>query len=452
MNPGQLREGVAALWVRIEDSRHDAGLRLRFTLPASLLVAALLTMVGPASLGACSKGTFSPVQPEFYFLFTALPDTVDAGWSGALRVGGQPLDDLDDLDHPATEGPRWAQVVRLEQAAGEAARQLPDDAERLILVPWDYGPACRSVPWQRSARFLEVGERGLMYATLRDPEHWVDGVPTADFHQPYSQPFPRRARYTLPPLNGLLMGIDDAFRFHHVLPRQADREADAEAAVAPMLEWARQNPELAQQGPANDMIRRNLRYITNVEVRRLEVPVAGTYRFVLDLGDGAPRTFYARTRSAPGQPVLPESGDDWFNELRPPSYGGYTLWAESAPEAEMLGPARAGQPGGALYIFLAGDPGDAAPRRIPGAAELTLATRALPDDPDVQVLLPSLRERSAFREYIDRNLGPGADAFFLLHADGAVTFEQTYHLPDGQVVTLRGVRIQVDHGGAGSGT
>jgi hypothetical protein len=415
-------------------AREKSPARLPVALSAPLLVAALLTTASPVSLGACSMSTFIPVQPQLYFLFTALPDTVEAGWSGALGFGGHPLS---DLDHPATEGPRRAQVVRLEQWGGEAAQRLPGDTEHLVLIPWDYGADCRTLPWQRSARFLEPGERGLMYAALRDPEHWVDGVPTADFHVPYTQPYPRHARMVLRPL----MSLEDAFRFHHVLPRQDDLRDDAATALAPLLEWARQNPELARQGPAQDMIRRNLHHLTYEEVRRLEVPVAGTYRFVLDLGDGAPRTFYARTRSAPTSPSPLEPGDDWFHELRPPSYAGYILWAESASGPELLGPARTGQPGGYLYLFLDDDPADGPARRIPGAADLNLAARALPDDPDVQALHASLRERPVFREYIDRNLKPGADAFFLLHPDGAVTFEQAYHLPDGRVVTLKGVRI-----------
>lgn len=430
MSYSQARENLAALWDRIDLPRPP------LALPAPLLMAALLTVMTPASLEACTKGTFIAVRPELYFVFTALPDTVEATWHGA--VGGHRLT---GMDHAEKEGPRWAQRIRLEQAGGEAAKRVPGDTEHLILVPWDYGADCSTLPWKRSARFLEPGQRGLMYAALRDPEHWVDGVPTADFHLPYSQPYPHRARMTLPPL----MSIEDAFRFHHVLPTQADLRADAVAAVAPLLDWARQNPELARQWPANDMIRRNLRGITYEEVRRLEVPVAGTYRFVLDLGDGAARTFYARTRSAPTSPSPLESGDDWVHELRPPSYAGYTLWAESASSPELLGPARTGQPGGYLYLFLGDDPADVAARRIPAAAELALAARALPDNPAVQALHASLRKPPISSEYIDRNLKPGADAFFLLHPDGGVTFEQTYHLPGDRVVTLQGVRLARPH-------
>jgi hypothetical protein len=434
------------LWGRLGDSLREADLcvlRLRVALAAPVM-AALLTGATPTPLEACSKATFIDVQPELYFVFTALPDTVEAGWSGAT-FGSRPLS---DMEHLAPEGPLWAQVVRLDDVGGEAAKRLPVDSEYLIVVPWDYGADCRPLPWQRSARFLEPGEEGLMFATLRDPEHWVDGVPTADFHLPYSQPYPRQAQFVLRPL----MSVEDAFRFHHVLPRPGDLRDDAAAAVAPLLEWARKNPKLARQGPANDMIQRHLRRITREEVRRLDVPVVGTYRFVLDLGDGVPRTFYARTRSAPTSPTPVEPGNDWVRELRPPSYGGYTLWAESAPHRELLGSADYSHPGGYLYLFSGVDPDDHAARRIPGAADLSLAARALPDDPEVQGLDAALRERGVFREYIDRNLKPGADAFFVLHPDGAVTFEQRYHLPDGGVVTLHGVRIQTDDGTGRPGT
>jgi len=338
-------------------------------------------------------------------------------------------------------------MVHLDDVGGEAAKRLPVDGEHLIIVPWDYDADCRPLPWEGSARFLEPGEEGLMYATLRDPEHWVDGVPTADFHLPYSQPYPRQARFVLRPL----MSVEDAFRFHHVLPRPGDLRDDAAAAVAPLLEWARLNPELALKWPANDMIQRHLSRITYEEARRLEVPVAGTYRFVLDLGDGTPRTFYARTRSAPTSPSDLEPREEWVHELRPPSYGGYTVWAESASRRELLASAEYSRPGAYLYLLPGAEPGDIAAGRIPGAADLSLAARALPDDSDVQALDAALRERGVFREYIDRNLKPGADAFFMVHPDGAVTFEQTYHLPEERTITLQGVRIQADYGSAGPG-
>jgi hypothetical protein len=422
-------------WAQVDRSRHGVVLHL----------AALLLIASPGSLDACSKGTFQPVQPEFFFISTALPDTVEAGWSGALGSRGEPIS---ATDHAAGEGSRWAQLVRLEQVGGEAAKRLPAGTEHLLLVPWGYAGDCRTLPWRESAQFLEPSERGLMYATLRDPEHWVHGVPTADFHRPSSQPYPRHAHLVLEPR----MSTEDAFLLHHVLPRQDDLADDPELALAPLLEWARRNPELARQEPAREMILRNLMSLTHTEVRALEVPMAGTWRFVLDLGEGAVRTFHARTGSAHTNPDLMEPADDWFRELRPPAYLGYIVWTETAPRRELLDTVRPRAPGGYLYLFPGDDPGDAPARRIPGAADLALATRALPEDPEVQALAAFLRDPRVARAYLDRNLGPGADASFLLHPDGAVTFEQRYHLPGRPGVVLRGVRFHAGDGPSGPGS
>jgi len=92
MSYSQARETLAALWGWIEDSGDEIVLRLprlSVAYAGPVLMAALLTVTTPASLEACSKGTFIEVQPELYFVFTALPDTVEAGWSGA-RGGWQP--------------------------------------------------------------------------------------------------------------------------------------------------------------------------------------------------------------------------------------------------------------------------------------------------------------------------------------------------------------------------
>lgn len=406
-----------------------------------LFIAVLLTVTAPAPVEACSKRAFGAAQPDFYFVFTALADTVDAGWPGASSEGsGRPVIEPGDQD---TESPRRGQLVRLEEAAGQDADRLPREAEQLILVPWGYRGDCRRLPWRQSARFIEPGHRGFMYAALRDREDWVDGVPTADVHNPYNLPYPHQT----PRIPQDAMGIEDVFRVHHVLPRPDELREDPRGAVAPLLEWARRNPGLARQWPATDMIRQNLHNVTHEEARRLEVPVAGTFRFVLDLGDGVPRTFYARTASTPTGPASLESGDEWLRELRPPSYPGYALWADGAPRPELLGSAEAGRSGGYLYVFPSGESGGGGAGRIAGGAELTLAARALPDDPEVQALNTALRERPGtgeFREYIDRNLTPEADAFFRIHPDGTVTFEQTYHLPGSGIVKLQGVRIDVE--------
>jgi hypothetical protein len=412
--------------------------RILMRVAGPLSIAMFLAAATAMPAQACSKRAFAPVQPLFYFVFTALADTVEAGEAGAVM--GVTSRHLAELSDAGIEGPVWGQRVRLRDAAGLDAEGLPPETEDLILGPWSYSPACAPRAWQQSARFIEPGETGFMFATLRDPEHWVDGIPTADVHNPYHHPYPQHTRRA--PEDA--MGVEDVFRLHHILPRPEDVGEDPLGAMTPLLDWAREHPDLARRWPASDMIRSHLRNVSYQEARRLEVPVAGTYRFVLDLGDGPPRTFYARTNTTPTGPAGLETGDAWFHELRPPSYTGYALWARGARLPELFGSLRPGHAGGYFHVFSSVDPTGGADR-VPAGIELTLAANALPDDPGVQALHRAVRERfgtSEGREYLDLNLSAEANGFFQIHPDGEVTFEQTYHLPGDRIVTLRGVRIE----------
>lgn len=89
----------------------------------------------PGAAAACSKMTFMAprAQPSFFFTFTALPDTVDAGAVGARSDWGRPI---------GGEGPLWGQVVQLGRAGGPAAAAIPEGATQVVLVPWAYTPSC----------------------------------------------------------------------------------------------------------------------------------------------------------------------------------------------------------------------------------------------------------------------------------------------------------------------
>jgi hypothetical protein len=209
-------------------------------------LAAVAVLLSPATGLACTKGTFSEYRVGFFFTFTALADTLDAGW-GSVSLGGQV---------PQGAGRRYGQLVRVHRVGGDAAAAVPEAVDRVLVVPWSHDAGCLPLPWTESARWLEPGETGVMWAELRDPEHWIEGLPTADIYNPHSQPYPRK-RLLLPglsPQGGELMSYDDVFDLLGVLPRLEEYRQDPVGAVAPLLDWARQNPALALQPPAPGLL------------------------------------------------------------------------------------------------------------------------------------------------------------------------------------------------------
>ena len=77
-------------------------------------------------------------------------------------------------------------------------------------------------------------------------------------------------------------------------------------------------------------------------------------------------------------------------------------------------------------------------------AELNLLHHAFRDDAAVQKIVAEDVHRTNVRDFIARNLPPGADSGFHFDAQGRVTFHQRYHLLSGTVVVLRGERISLE--------
>jgi hypothetical protein len=216
-------------------------------------LAVLAFLLGPTKGLACTMPTFSEYRVGFFFTFTALADTLDAGWGNVSPRGPVPQGSVS----------RYGQLVRVSRVGGDAAAVLSEGTDRVLVVPWSYDAGCQPLPWTESARWLEPGETGVMWAELRDPELWIDGIPTADVHNPYSQPYPRK-RLLLPgpePRGAELMRYEDVFHLLGLLPRLEEHREDPARASAPLLDWARENPTLALQPPASGLLLFHQRYV-----------------------------------------------------------------------------------------------------------------------------------------------------------------------------------------------
>ena len=385
-----------------------------------LAVAAVCAFVAPAA--AQPGAEWGPVplphwQESVHLLATATADTLPAG-PGAMH----------------------GQVARMERAGGPDAAELPDGAERVVLVPWGCGDDFTTRPWTESARWVQPGFRGVFWGVLRPRDQWVDGLPTLDLAEPLEQPYrvdPEEWEGEPDPP----MDADQAFALLQVLPSRAAFLADPEAAIQPLLAWVRREPALAAREQAVDALGDLVLRIRGARLARVQLPVAGTYRFTVSVNGGAPRTFYARTWSTPlmESNLVPEAKD--YVEMLDAPAEGYVLNLDgaAAPDALDTAPGDPGDPDGMIVVPAQPEPGPDGTRVWPGYVGVIVAARALPDDA-VLARLPKAEEEGV-RRRIEADLPDEYLARFVLHPDGLVTVEQTTTLYDGTVVVLRGERI-----------
>jgi hypothetical protein len=199
----------------------------------------------PAAAHACSMSAFPIFGGSATLIAAATADTLPAG-PGGVRY---------ETDARRSGGPAprfYGQVVRVERLGSTAAAALPAGTERVVLVPWDLGPDCRTLPWRASARWMEAGKRGFFHGTLRDRADWVDGVPTLDVRQPWTQPYPDDV--ILQHQRGLLLTADEALELAEALPTYEEHETGDAAVWARLRDWVRDHPALACRRPATQVL------------------------------------------------------------------------------------------------------------------------------------------------------------------------------------------------------
>jgi hypothetical protein len=199
----------------------------------------------PAAAHACTLSTFPIFGGSSTLIATATADTLFAG-PGGVRYEA-------DASRAGGAAPRFhGQVVRVERLGSTAAAALPAGTERVVLVPWDLTPDCKTIPWTASAGWMEPGKRGLFHGALRDPADWVDGVPTLDVTQPWAQPYPDDV--ILQHQDGPLLTADEALELVETLPTYEEYRAGGERAWARLRDWVRDHPALACRYPATEVL------------------------------------------------------------------------------------------------------------------------------------------------------------------------------------------------------
>jgi hypothetical protein len=396
----------------------------------------VLLALAPTAARACSMSGVTTTQwpGRAHLIATVKPDTVAAGPGSADYVVSQ--------GHfgPARERPIYGQVVEVERVGGMGAKGLGPSFRRVVLVPWDYGANCTPTPWTGSARWLEPGTRGLFTATLRDRAHWAGGLPTFDVRSPDSVPYPqRRGREGFSVPADSLMSVEDYFSLLEMLPAPDRVESSAADAYRPLFRWAERQPELARRFPASQILS-YARYDVDYErLRGIAQPLAGTYRFEVRLGEGAPRVFYARTRTrASSWWHVGPPGPDNVTAGNEGGAGGYHMLASGSASPGSLptdtGPTRRMEREGYMAVLREPEPG-AGGRTWRGRIGAELVARQFPADSALQRFTGDWLTRAR------RGDPQEAPARFVLAPDGTVRVTQTVRLQDGRTLQLSGTRI-----------
>lgn len=367
------------------------------------------------------------------FIGRARPDTVLAGAGEVEFVIGP--------GHFGPPGSRaiHGQLVEVERfgaATGLDAASHPV----AVVVPWDYDPACRTTPWTASARFLDVGRRGVYRVRERPREHWVEGLPTFDAFFPQIQGFPGGTRISRD--RGPTLSVDQFFELYELLPSEEELREAHWAAAEPVMVWARESPERLALYPAEEVVRGLAYAADRARARHLDVPVAGTYEVVVHLPSGSSERFYLRTAAAPAGAWLGHGFPRTRSERGPP-------WAPRAVGYD-------------LYFWHAEDPRELpsdsadAERRLRGEWPLNIAeipewtedaltwrgefeppqlTRLFPLNTELEALIGEWRRRYRAGE-------AGYDpVVFSRASSGAVGFEMVMDLDDRGILRMVGRRI-----------
>ena len=409
-----------------------------------LLATALLSaqLVAPATALACSKvSLLAPLDDrKVYFVGTASADTLLAG-PGEVEfgVGG---------GHFGQSVPRAIHglVVRVEALASAASSGLPEGVQEIVVVPWDYDPSCRPLVWGRSARWVPEGTSAFYVADLRAPQHWVDGRPTVDVHNPGHLPYtgtePIRGMHPDTPVDSLLTPAQ-LFGLYRVLPTHDRIQHDRNTALDPLRAWIDDHPELVRRAPADMLVNAIVRTIDRAEVSEVDHPIRGVWRFNIHLPDTTRHTVYGRVDPASVSRWTPSHVEpEWTPErLLLPTAAGLQMmmvFAE-APDALQSLDQSVDHRRGYLYTLTAPTGGEAAESGWSGLLDSSFLRAALPGHPVAgQVFLEFTRR---YGEIYRAGLPAPTPATFVMGPDGVLRVEQAFPLPDGREVVVEGEQL-----------
>jgi hypothetical protein len=216
----------------------------------------------PEIRGVCSIVPFPTARDTgtTVFVARALAETVAAG---AGRV-----------DH-RVRGGHWASNRRARdifgqrflalRIAGASAMDLArifreQQDSSVVVVPWDYDPACETTLWGRSFLWTPVDSVGVFTVRLRAESHWADGRPTFDAFMADIEPYPHGIffqhgyRGTDALGRGEGLSASEYFAYYLALPPFERYGPDSLRYREILCAWAATHPREAQRYPASEVV------------------------------------------------------------------------------------------------------------------------------------------------------------------------------------------------------
>lgn len=391
---------------------------------------------------ACSKGAFSTSLggSQAFFTGRATVDTLPAG-PGAVSFGS-------GGGHygPTDRRAIYGQVVRVDQLGGPASRLLPQGTQEVVVVPWDYDPACRPLAWGRSARWASPGPRGFYIASLRAPEHWLAGKPTFDLHNPGHLPYTGTERIREMGRNTALSSLlspEQVFDFYQALPTADEVTKSKAEALGTLRRWVQTHPDLAQRPPAERLLDYVLSSVASAELKEVDHPVLGTWQFRLQVPGDASYTFYARTEAYPTTRWTPSRTrvEPVPGQLQLAPAEGYHFLVAVSRALDDLPEAVRARNYKQAYITALALPDSSGAEKVEwrGSLESSLLQQAFPGDPVVQRAAKEEYER--FSRRYDQGLAHETPARFTRGADGVLRVQQSFPLSDGRDLLVEGEQV-----------
>lgn len=410
----------------------------------ALMNAVVLTinLLAGSPAHACSKGAFSTTLGDSQAFFTghATADTLLTG-PGAVSYGSG------GGHYGRTERRAiYGQLVRVDQLAGPATQLLPQGTREVVVVPWDYDAACRPLAWGRSAQWVSPGTRGFYIASLREPEHWVAGKPTFDLHNPGHLPYTgteyirEMGRDTAV---AALLSPDQVFDFYQALPTADEVAMRKAGALGKLRQWVQSHPDLAQRPPVERLLDWVLSSVARAELKEVDHPVLGTWRFKLQVPGDSAYTFYARTEAHPTNRWTPSRTrvESIPRQLHPAPAEGYIFLVAVSDALEDLPEAVRVRDYKQAYIYALALPDSSGAEKAEwrGWLESSLLRQAFPDDPLIQRAAEEAFER--FRNTYRQGLPDETPARFIRGVDGVLRVHQSFPLSDRGDLLVEGERV-----------
>jgi hypothetical protein len=421
--------------------------RRRHTLRARIVspcgVVAALTVALAVPLRACSVASVNAlVSPTTAFLLArAGTDTMQTG-PGGVRYIVAP-----GHSGPASDRTVYGLVLDVERVAGPARAQLPANATRAIIVPWDYEAGCTPVPYALSARWVEAGLRGVFRAELRPRAAWANGIPTLDVFTPRTQPYAPGMR----PLDGFrriapdsLLSLDETLDVFDRLPTREAMHNDATSAALRVFEWVRAHPLRASLYPVREISWTLHRMERMAALRDVRHPGVGTWWLQMEVtGRAAPLALYARTVATPTNGTYLRQSEAAGKDGVPAPFTSHGYLAFLARTEESLPTdcaSRYAQPSRAGYVTMRPGPPDSTTEgaRYPVNVQLDAFARLFAPDSSLHHIA-----QLAFRSYMAFSRADTVALHGAIFPDGpgSARLTQMETLPDGRQVTITGHRM-----------